>query len=58
MENATHKETVIARHSATDAAIAEGLDDIRAGRVTPAFPSMEAFEAWLLSDEGKKFSKS
>jgi hypothetical protein len=58
MENAPHEETVTVRRSATGTAIAEGLDNIRAGRVTPAFTTMEALEAWLLSDEGKKLSKS
>jgi AbrB family looped-hinge helix DNA binding protein len=51
-------QAVVARDPVTDAAITEGLEDIRAGRVTPAFPTMEALEAWLRSDEGKKFSKS
>jgi AbrB family looped-hinge helix DNA binding protein len=51
-------QAVVARDPVTDAAIAEGLEDIRAGHVTPAFPTMEALEAWLLSEEGKKFSKS
>ena len=29
------------------AAIAEGLEDVKAGRVSPAFSSMEELRAWL-----------
>ena len=41
----TPKE-VVDRHPAIDAAIKEGLADVAAGRVTPAFGSMEEFEAY------------
>jgi AbrB family looped-hinge helix DNA binding protein len=51
-------QTVAARDPATDAAIAEGMADVRAGCVTPAFSSMEALEAWLESEEGKNFGKA
>ncbi len=43
------------RHPAIDAALAEGLADIQAGRVSPSFKDMEAFEAWLKTEEGMKF---
>jgi AbrB family looped-hinge helix DNA binding protein len=49
------KEEVAERHPEIDAAIAEGLADIRARRVSPAFHTMEEFEAWLKTPEGKKF---
>ena len=42
----TPKEPAAERHRAIDAAIAEGLADLRAGRVTPAFERMEEFEAY------------
>ena len=51
-------QAVVARDPVTDTYIAEGLRDIRAGRMTPAFPNMEALEAWLQSEEGKEFSKA
>lgn len=48
-------EEVAPRHPEIDAALAEALEDVRAGRVTPAFDSMKEYEAWCLSDEGKRF---
>ena len=48
---------VVDRHPATDAALAEGVADVRAGRVSPPFRSMKAFEAWLKTPEGRKFGK-
>jgi antitoxin component of MazEF toxin-antitoxin module len=53
----TRKEDPAERHPEIDAAIAEGLADLRAGRVSPAFQSMKEFEAWLKTGQGKKFSK-
>ena len=49
-------QEVVARHPEIDAAIAEGLADIAAGRVTPSFTNMKELDAWLETDEGKKFS--
>ena len=49
-------QDVAPRHPAIDAALAEGLADIRAGRVSPAFDTMEAFDAWLETDAGKRFT--
>ena len=46
---------VAERHPEIDAALAEALEDEKAGRVSPAFESMEAFEAWLKTPAGKKF---
>jgi AbrB family looped-hinge helix DNA binding protein len=46
---------VIDRHPAIDAALAEGLEDVRAGRISPSFKSMKEFEAWLATEEGKRF---
>lgn len=51
----TPKEDPADRHPEIDAAIAEGLADARAGRVSPAFKSTEEFETWLKTDDGKKF---
>ena len=42
------------RHPAIDAAIEEGLTDVRAGRVTPAFESMEEFEAYRRTEAYRK----
>ena len=49
-------QEIAPRHPEIDAAIAEGLGDIRAGRVSPAFESAEEFDAWLETEEGKKFT--
>ena len=49
-------QQVAERHPEIDAAIADGLADVRAGRVTPAFERMEDFEAWLETEEGKRFT--
>jgi AbrB family looped-hinge helix DNA binding protein len=51
-------QAVVERHPEIDKAIAEGLADVRAGRVTPAFKTMEELEAWFETEEGKKFSNS
>ena len=48
-------QEVTERHPAVDAAIAEGLADIRAGRTVP-FTDKKAFDAWLETDEGKQFT--
>ncbi len=50
-------KAVVDRHPEIDAAIAEGLADVRAGRVSPSFKNMKEFEAWLKTDEGKKFAE-
>lgn len=49
-------QEVAPRHPAIDAALEEALADERAGRVSPKFSSMEEFETWLETAEGKKFS--
>ena len=49
-------QDIAPRHPAIDAALAEGLADVRAGRVSPAFDTTEAFEAWLDTDAGKRFT--
>ena len=49
-------QAVAPRHPAIDAAIAEGLADVRAGRVSPPFDSAEQFDAWLETDDGKRFT--
>ena len=38
-----------------DAAIAEGLADLRAGRLSPAFGTAEEIAAWQKTDNYKKF---
>jgi AbrB family looped-hinge helix DNA binding protein len=43
------------RHPDVDAEITEGLADIRARRVTPAFESMEEFEVYRQTDAYKRF---
>ena len=53
----TPKEDSAQRHPEIDAAIAEGLADVRAGRVSPTFQSMKEFETWLKTDEGRKFDE-
>jgi antitoxin component of MazEF toxin-antitoxin module len=40
------------------AAVAEGLEDYHAGRVTPAFESMEEFEAYRKTEEYRKLAAS
>ena len=50
-------QDIAPRHRAIDAAIAEGLADIRDGRISPSFKSMKEFEAWLKTEEGQKFEK-
>ena len=47
---------VVDRHPQIDAALAEGLADVRAGRLSPKFASLKAYEAWLKTAEGKKFT--
>ena len=51
-------QEIVPRHPAIDAAIAEGLADIQAGRVTPPFNSAKEYKAWRKTPEGKKFAKS
>lgn len=46
------------RHPEIDAALAPALEDVRAGRLTPAFSSMEEYNAWRRTPEGKKFARS
>jgi AbrB family looped-hinge helix DNA binding protein len=45
----------VERHPAIDAAIAEGLEDARAGRLSPKFKSAKEIEAWQNTDDYKKF---
>ncbi|MSP01015.1 MAG: AbrB/MazE/SpoVT family DNA-binding domain-containing protein [Acetobacteraceae bacterium] len=51
-------QTFVERRPAVDAAIAEGLADIGAGRISPRFDNAEDFEAWLETDEGKLFARA
>jgi hypothetical protein len=48
-------KSIAERDPAVEAAIAEGLEDVEAGRVTPAFESMEEFEAYRRTDAYKRF---
>jgi AbrB family looped-hinge helix DNA binding protein len=50
-------QEIAPRHPEIDAALAEGLADIQAGRVSPSFKDMKGFEAWLKTEEGTKFGK-
>jgi AbrB family looped-hinge helix DNA binding protein len=52
----TPKE-IVDRHPAIDAALAEGLKDLRAGRLSPRFNSMKEYQAWLKTPEGKAFAR-
>ena len=52
----TPKE-VLDRHPEIDAALAEGIADARAARVTPKFASMKEYRAWLKTPEGKAFAR-
>ena len=52
----TPKAEPAERHPEIDAALAEGLADLRAGRLSPKFATMQEFRAWLKTPEGKKFS--
>jgi hypothetical protein len=47
---------VAPRHREIDAAVADGLADIRIGRVSPRFTSAEEFDTWLETEEGKAFT--
>jgi len=49
----TPKE-IVDRHPAIDAALAEALEDERAGRLSPAFQTAEEIEAWQKTDDYKK----
>jgi len=51
----TPKEKVAERHPEIDAALAEGLADARAGRLSPAFETAEEIEAWQKAEEYRKF---
>jgi AbrB family looped-hinge helix DNA binding protein len=51
-------QDVAPRHPVIDAALEEALADVRAGRVSPPFDSMDDYNAWLRSPEGKKFLES
>ena len=51
------KEEPVERHPEIDAALAEALENERAGRLSPGFSSMEEFKAWLKTPEGKKFGQ-
>jgi antitoxin component of MazEF toxin-antitoxin module len=53
----TAKEELAERRPEIDAAVAEGLADVRAGRISPPFKNMNEFEAWLRTDEGKNFGR-
>jgi AbrB family looped-hinge helix DNA binding protein len=50
----TPKE-VVDRDPATAAAIAEGLANARAGRLSPAFETVEEIEAWQKTDDYQRF---
>jgi predicted transcriptional regulator len=44
-----------ARHPEIDAALAEGLADIQAGRVSPSFRTAEEIAAWQKTADYRKF---
>jgi AbrB family looped-hinge helix DNA binding protein len=49
----TPKAELAERHPEIDAALAEGLADLRSGRLSPKFATMQEFRAWLKTPEGK-----
>ena len=53
----TAKEELPERRKEIDAAIAQGLADVRAGRGSPPFKHMKEFEAWLKTKKGEKCGK-
>jgi hypothetical protein len=48
-------EEIVDRNPATKAAIAEGLADARAGRLSPPFDTAEEIEAWQKTETYKTF---
>lgn len=50
----TPKE-IVDRHPAIDEALAEALEDERAGRLSPAFQTAEEIKAWQKTGDYKKF---
>lgn len=50
----TPKERVAERHPDIDAALAEGLEDERTGRLSPAFQTAEEIEAWQKTQNHKR----
>src|SRR5438067_1358518 len=48
-------QEIAPRHPEIDAALVEGLADIKAGRVSPAFTTAEEIAAWQKTAEYKKF---
>ena len=53
----TPKDDLAEGHPEIDAALAEALEDERAGRISPAFDTMEELEAWFKTPDGKKFRR-
>jgi AbrB family looped-hinge helix DNA binding protein len=51
-------QEIAPRHPEIDKAIAEGLSDVRSGRVTPAFKNMAQYRVWRKTPAGKKFAGS
>ncbi len=51
----TPKEEVAERHPQIDAALEEGLADVRAGRLSPAFRTAKEIEDWQKTEDYKKF---
>ena len=49
-------QQVAPRHPGIDAALAEALEDVRAGRTAP-FTDKASFDAWLKTEEGRRFIK-
>ena len=47
-------QQVAPRHPGIDAALAEALEDVRAGRTAP-FTDKASFDAWLKTEEGQQF---
>ncbi len=50
----TPKDTVD-RHPVIDAALVEGLEDVRAGRLSPPFQTAKEIADWQKTEDYKKF---
>ena len=46
---------IVERDPVIDEALAEALEDERAGRISPAFKTAEEIEAWQKTEDFKKF---
>lgn len=48
-------EKIAPSHPEIDKALADALEDVRAGQLTPSFGTVEEYRAWRDTNEGKQF---